>query len=51
MSRRRPLSDDELLELIEAGLSDIEGLSDGEDDGLEDRQLENAGIWSSVNCM
>ncbi|XP_050293853.1 piggyBac transposable element-derived protein 3-like [Anthonomus grandis grandis] len=38
MSRNRPLTDKELLDLIEAGLSDIEGLSDGEfneDDGFD----------------
>ncbi|XP_050300360.1 uncharacterized protein LOC126738918 [Anthonomus grandis grandis] len=38
MSRNRPLTDKELLDLIEARLSDIEGLSDGEfneDDGFD----------------
>ncbi|XP_050299119.1 uncharacterized protein LOC126738008 [Anthonomus grandis grandis] len=38
MSRNRPLTDKELLDLIEVGLSDIEGRSDGEfneDDGFD----------------
>lgn len=28
MSKKKPLTEEQLLELIEAGLSDIEGLSD-----------------------
>jgi hypothetical protein len=33
MSKHRPLSDKELLDLIDQGLSDIEYLSNDEDDG------------------